>query len=58
MLVTLLLMLRRCLQLGVCNVYSNGIMATEYRYSGKGLLSNLWYFGETVLEEIRKNMKI
>ena len=39
-------------------MYSKGIMAAEYRYSGKGLLSNLWYFAETVLEEIRKNMKI
>jgi len=38
--VTLLFMLRRSLQLGVCNVYSNGIMAAEYRYSGRGLLSN------------------
>jgi hypothetical protein len=33
-------------------------MAAEYRYGGEGLLSNLWYFAETVLEEIRKNMKI
>lgn len=41
-----------------CTVCPNGRMAAEYRYSGKDLLSYLWYIEETVLEEMRKNMKI